>query len=203
MQVKNEKLRQDTAAASRPAALLARTVHTPETGAVRTRFVLHPSYQQLATQIDRLNKERPVARATEDAPQQPAVPARQVLTRQLVLRTMARFPDGVLPPQLCQEAMGRSSPALMQRLYALLAREVDNGNIEEASGRGALRRLTVRGRTLAADFEVAAAREKDRAQQTARQMRRAIDQRVNGIFDYAAKIDQGVIAGLSARKALA
>jgi len=186
----------------------ARTVHTQGGGVVRAQFVLHPSYQKLAQQIDALNNERPQVRPSEPAGElQPAAAVRQVLTRQLVLRTMARFPDGITSPQLCQEVLGRSTQALMQRLYALLAREMTNGNIEPATGRGTLRRLSARGRTLASDFETTAAREKLQVQATARQLRRTIHQtihqRVNGVFDYARKVEQGVLTSLASRKALA
>jgi DNA-binding PadR family transcriptional regulator len=181
-----------------------RTVHTPEAGTIRSRFMLHPSYRKLAEQIDALNREStPRPRVAARPQRTPAPSEHRVIERELILTTLSRFPDGIQVRDLCQAALGSATPEMMHRIYALLAREVARGLVDPQSGRGAPRKLTDKGRRAVAEFELIAARQKLAAQRTALTVRQAQQKRVNGVFDYARKIEQGILSTLEPRKAIA
>ena len=179
-----------SAAPEAPAAeIQSRVVHTTNGGAVRSRFVLHSSHQRLADTIDRMNGAPAAFRPG-------AASGTPTISREQVLPVMVGHPEGISVVDICIAILGRNDDRAVHRISALVAREVGRGTIMEAKGRGAKRQLTLKGRQVAAQIEMNRSREKELATQHARSAERVGEmggRRVNGVFDWALKVQLGVL----------
>lgn len=152
---------------------------------VRGRFELHPSHQRVADRIDEMNRVRGAGGGVE------------TVTREQVLIGMAAHPAGLTPTALCEAIVGRNDPCVAHRICAVLARETRRGLVAPDSGRGARRTLTEEGRRVAAVMAEAEPLRQAQARAAERNQQRAqsdvASRRVSSIFDYARKVDAGVI----------
>jgi hypothetical protein len=200
--MKNLNTQSSVAGAAPPSAKqLPRTVHSAA-GVATVRFVMHPSYAKLARSIDALNRE---SRQAPGARYEPAPLQVRSITREEVLTALAGAPvAGLTATQVCQRVLGKPDDRGTHRIAAVLARETKRGLVQPSDGRGGLRALTQRGRQVAAEMELCAARGKalvrrsannaQRARVRAQELEAGSAGRVNGVFDYARKISLGMIS---------
>ena len=200
----------------RPLAVEGRVlVHTRAQGVCSRRFELHPAQRRLAALFDDHDGTNTSGRmfthgeALDDVDPNPTPgPADDEIAREQVLPVMAAHPHGILVSDLCRCLVGTVEHEYTQRLYALLAREIGHGFVQASSGRNKLRFLTEAGQVEArrlqdgsvASKKAARAAQVRRAAQTARvELERAKQRRINSVFDFAKKVELGVIDRLPAR----
>ncbi len=173
---------------AQPAAAVARIAHTPQ-GVVRSTFVLHPSHERLAGSLERMEEPR--------APAQVAAAGQTAgINRESVLTAMLAHEQGLTAAEISVVILGRNDERAVHRISAHLARETKRGLVVDQCGRGVKRRLTVKGREVAAQMELTSAQGKARQEQAAKVAAAAASAaakaRINGVFAYARKIELGL-----------
>lgn len=188
-----------------PAVEVQRIVHRMDQGATKTRFILHPDQVRLAQTIDAI--DGPVRGAVNIYALDTAKSGDLTITRELMLTTLARYPQGILAKDLCkaildEEQSTLSADDIKQRVYSMLKRETTRGTVKPEFGKGSLRRLTPQGMSeaaiLVADIARANASRERIAKAKALAHRKGTSTVVNSAFDLGRKVQMGVINGLPA-----
>lgn len=190
-------------------------VHTRELGIRSRRFELHPAQRRLAALFDEHDGANTSSRmfthgeVLDDVDPNPTPgPGDVQIAREQVLPIMAAHPKGILVPDLCRCVVGKVEHEYTQRLYALLAREIGHGFVQPSVGRNKLRFLTEAGQLEAKRLQDSAvalqrAARQTQAKQAAQialvELERAKQRRINSVFDFAKKVELGVMDRLPAR----
>lgn len=181
-----------------------RTVHSLSQGTVKTRFVLHPNHVRVGKGIDEIDGTTRNIGSVFDM--NTAKSGEIVITRELMLSTLARYPQGILVKELCEviirdENSVRSVEEIKARVYAMLKREVKRGSIKPEFGKGNLRKLTAQGVEEAASIAVDMARQRASRERIAKAREKAqkngTSTMVNSAFDYGRKVQLGVLSTLT------